>query len=64
MQQSAIANTEVIYLLNATQDGADRQGGGMGGVNQIGEAMQAKTLAYLTKFNVFNKDDVVRTIRR
>lgn len=60
-----MANTEVILLFNSGKTSGDTAVGAMGGgVNEFGDAMQAKTLSYLTKFNVFESDDKVRTIRR
>ncbi len=65
VDQAPVANTEVIYLLKNTKTSGEQIGIAMGGVaNEFGDAMQAKTLAFLTKFNVFERDDKVSTIRR
>jgi hypothetical protein len=38
--------------------------GWVSGVNQIGEEMQNKTFKYLTKFNLFEQEEVSKIIRR
>ncbi|CDW71663.1 kda subunit of rna polymerase ii [Stylonychia lemnae] len=61
-----ISNAEVVFLMKKQRQEKEKLAsmGNIQNVNQIGEEMQKKTDLYVNKFNVFEQEDKIKTIRR